>query len=489
MAAKSEYKLLQNGIVLIHDSSDHVKAQYDTDILIKDDIIEDVGGRLPLTTAHDVQIIDCTGKIISPGFIDTHHHLWQTQLKGRHADEALLDYFPSGNLQSYNYQPDDIFWGQLSGSLEAIDAGTTFVLDHMHGAYTRDAADAGLKAGVASGLRMVYALGQPLWIETWDKEKCVPDLSRPPVQEWNYEFVEEKCKQHPIEGRVFIGFGFDGWYMPKEYVQAVFERTRKAGIKVMTNHIGHNKVYYFDPIHAMKEYGLLDQDIVASHCTGLDKEKQKILYDAGVYSSSTPETECQMGMGWPVALDEYVHGCLGTDCHTNNSSSILVQARMLLQQIRQRETQAAMAKGTLPKVPVSTSEQAFNLATIAGARAVGLENEIGSIEKGKKADLVIFDPTTSPSMLCSVEYDPLIAVLRHSDLRDIDTVIIGGIMRKQGGKLLPVSIDGKSTPYTEIVNNTLQSRKAVQQRMDGSSWEKAREMVVGMFHVDESKII
>ncbi|RMZ89034.1 hypothetical protein DV736_g3749, partial [Chaetothyriales sp. CBS 134916] len=489
MAAKSDYKLLRNGIVLVHDSSDHVKAQYDTDILIKDDMIEDVGSCLPLPTGHDVQTIDCTGKIISPGFIDTHHHLWQTQLKGRHADEALLDYFPSGMLQSYNYQPDDVFWGQLSGSLEAIDAGTTFVLDHMHGAYTRDHADAGLKAGVASGLRMVYALAPPIRIDTWDKEKCVPDLSGPPVQEWNYEFVEEKCKQHPIDGRVFIGFGFDGWYMPKEYVQTVFERTRKAGIKVMTNHIGHNKVYYFDPIHAMKEYGLLDKDIVTSHCNGLDSEKKKILYDAGVYSSSTPETECQMGMGWPVALDEYVNGCLGTDCHTNNSSSILVQARMLLQQIRQREAEAAMAKGTLPKVPVCTSEQAFNLATIAGARAVGLENEIGSIKKGKKADLVVFDSTNSPSMLCSVEYDPLIAVLRHSDLRDIDTVIIGGFVRKQGGKLLPVTIDGKNTPYGEIVQRTLQSRKAIQQRIDGTSWEKAREMIVRMFHVDESKII
>jgi cytosine/adenosine deaminase-related metal-dependent hydrolase len=71
-------------------------------------------------------------KIISPGFVDTHHHLWQTQLKGRHANELLLEYMASGNLQSSNYTREDLYWGQLGGCLEAINAGTTTVVDHSH---------------------------------------------------------------------------------------------------------------------------------------------------------------------------------------------------------------------------------------------------------------------------------------------------------------------------------------------------------------------
>lgn len=119
-------------------------------------------------------IIECTGKIITPGFVDTNHHVWQTLLKGRHADELLLDYiytgahtcqlnFPSvaifacpvlyfasldtlasktqfptqlimliGNLQSSSYAAGDIFWGQLGGCLEALDDGTTTIVDHAH---------------------------------------------------------------------------------------------------------------------------------------------------------------------------------------------------------------------------------------------------------------------------------------------------------------------------------------------------------------------
>jgi cytosine/adenosine deaminase-related metal-dependent hydrolase len=88
------------------------------------------------TPSDKTQVIDCTGKIVSPGFIDTHHHVWQTPLKGRHADHTLLEYVPTGNMQSFNYTTEDIFWGELGGCLEALDAGTTTVVDHAHMNYS-----------------------------------------------------------------------------------------------------------------------------------------------------------------------------------------------------------------------------------------------------------------------------------------------------------------------------------------------------------------
>lgn len=121
--------LLKGGTVLIHDANDSVQA-LERDILIENNQISKIAENI--TEVTDVEVIDCTDKIISPGFIDTHHHLWQTQLKGRHANELLLDYMASGNLQSSNYTKDDIYWGQLGGSLEAINAGTTTVVDHSH---------------------------------------------------------------------------------------------------------------------------------------------------------------------------------------------------------------------------------------------------------------------------------------------------------------------------------------------------------------------
>jgi len=87
--------LLQGGTLLVHDEDDHVKATK-ADLFIEGNIISKIEDNI--VPVAGTQIVDCTDKIISPGFIDTHHHLWQTLLKGRHADELLLDYFPTGTF-------------------------------------------------------------------------------------------------------------------------------------------------------------------------------------------------------------------------------------------------------------------------------------------------------------------------------------------------------------------------------------------------------
>ena len=86
--------LLKGGTVLTHDNNNKVVPKL-ADLLIQDFLIQDIGEGLSSTGA---TVIDCAGKLVSPGFIDTHHHVWQTQLRGTHADETLLDYFSSGAL-------------------------------------------------------------------------------------------------------------------------------------------------------------------------------------------------------------------------------------------------------------------------------------------------------------------------------------------------------------------------------------------------------
>jgi len=85
--------LLKGGTVLTHDADDHVHATL-ADVLIDGNIIVKI--EKGINSPSGVEIIDCTDKILSPGFIDTHHHVWQTLLKGRHADQLLLDYLPTG---------------------------------------------------------------------------------------------------------------------------------------------------------------------------------------------------------------------------------------------------------------------------------------------------------------------------------------------------------------------------------------------------------
>lgn len=120
--------LLKNGTALLHDATDHVEA-VKRDILIESNKITKIASDISSTSA---RIINCDDKIISPGFVDTHHHVWQTQLKGRHANHTLLNYFPTGNFTSKLYNAEDTFWGQLGGCLEMIDGGTTTVADFAH---------------------------------------------------------------------------------------------------------------------------------------------------------------------------------------------------------------------------------------------------------------------------------------------------------------------------------------------------------------------
>lgn len=95
----TNFQLLRGGTVIVHDKNDKVSALRNHDILIKGNKIVKIGQTLPVP--QNANVTDCQGKIISPGFIDTHHHLWQTQMKGRHAEQAVFNYIPSGKLTMF----------------------------------------------------------------------------------------------------------------------------------------------------------------------------------------------------------------------------------------------------------------------------------------------------------------------------------------------------------------------------------------------------
>jgi cytosine/adenosine deaminase-related metal-dependent hydrolase len=87
--------LLQGGTILTHGAGDHVNA-IEADLLIEGNTISKIAKGIKVGA--ETEVIDCAGKLLSPGFVDTHHHVWQTLLKGRHANQLLMDYFPSGIL-------------------------------------------------------------------------------------------------------------------------------------------------------------------------------------------------------------------------------------------------------------------------------------------------------------------------------------------------------------------------------------------------------
>lgn len=138
--------LLRSGTVLIHDDDDNIVPTH-ADVLIEGDRVFKI--EATISPPPSCKVIDCTNKIVSPGFVDTHHHVWQSPLKGLFGDMALLPYLaisewpkslnnmpPTDDVSAHAaglvFKPQDIFWASLAGSLEAIDAGTTTILAHAH---------------------------------------------------------------------------------------------------------------------------------------------------------------------------------------------------------------------------------------------------------------------------------------------------------------------------------------------------------------------
>ena len=255
----------------------------------------------------------------------------------------------------------------------------------------------------------------------------------------------------------------------------------------------------FSVPNLLNEYGLLTSHILLSHGTGSTDEEFKVLKDAGVYISCTPGTESQMAHGDIVGFRSDVLGSLGSDCHSNNQTSILHAMDTGLAVARALRNHQLLSGGHFPRYIEPTTLQAFNLATVSGARAVGMVDSIGRLEVGRQADILVFG-TDSPGMTCASDRNPLIAVVRHANVSYIETVIIGGRILKQEGKLVDIPVrpnqikmwDGSARVNEEVVKDgTLtwaqvrgelkRSRAEIQKRIDGVNIEVAKEKVLEMW--------
>jgi hypothetical protein len=164
--------------------------------------------------------------------------------------------------------------------------------------------------------------------------------------------------------------------------------------------------------------------------------------------------------------------------------------RLALQLVRHATNIPLLDVGKFPANLKGTTEQVFNLGTIQGARAVHMEDQTGSLAEGKLADIVIFD-ASSPGMICAAEQDPVAAVVRHSSIRDIETVIIDGVVRKEAGRLLPTRADPKSVTaggkllgWKDVAENLFTSRERIQNKIDKLDIEAGRKALIGMWHID-----
>lgn len=332
--------------------------------------------------------------------------------------------------------------GTLAGCIEAIEAGTTTVLDFAHMNWTKDHAKHALSGTLSSGIRSVFALAPTVTLQgmappTVTDEGMIPAWFMPLLK----QLSESPCLRSHLS-TVSVGLGFDYFFLPKEVVLDIFAEAKSYGVQTITSHWARFPGQTANNLPALlRGYGILDKSIVLSHVGGACKHDADIIKEAGAFVSASPTVEMTMGLGPPVcfrddlALDS--NCSLGVDSHHATSGSMVSEMRGALLAARGRDVEAQLASGNMPDKVCRTAHDAFIMATIQGARALQMEDKIGSVTVGKKADLAIFN-ANSPAMLGAAQRDPVTAVVIHSSVADVDTVIVNGSVKKRRGKMLPI---------------------------------------------------
>lgn len=309
------------------------------------------------------------------------------------------------------------------------------------------------------------------------------------------------------DGRVHIGYANDDLFSPAEVLQTLYAKLRdpaQGRAKVITTHtVGGHMQGEAAPtaVQILDGHDLLGPDVLLSHANWPREGDGERYARSGACVSSTPNTELQMGRA-AVALreDHYDRASIGVDCHSWGVAGIPGQMRLLLQSARGERGEELTRRGLWTRRVGFAAEQVFNLGTLGGARACGLGEEVGTLRQGFKADIVVFDGET-PSMLAAAEEDPVAAVVIHSNPGDIDTVIIDGVVRKEGGKLVDVSVvpapnvakslitPGTKITWKEVARKVLESRKTLLEREKGIDFNTAEDTTIDGYYLNRKALL
>jgi cytosine/adenosine deaminase-related metal-dependent hydrolase len=366
-----------------------------------------------------------------------------------------------------------------------------------------------LQALSTSGLRTIYCYSPQRHISSFSPLKLEEEpCPSPKALEAFESLASPPCPGG--NGRVVLGFAQDNIYVPQAKLQSLYAWLRGDGgvrrAQLITTHAQGGPAFGGRPpaVSILGAAGLLGPDVLLSHAPGLAAEDVATLAAAGASVSSTPNTEMQMGMS-PVAMWRGVRagglGSLGVDCHTWGTSYMPTQMTLALQAQRLQRADELGRDGRWARHVEGTAAEVFNLGTVCGARAVGMAKSIGRLTVGFKADIVVFDGL-SPGMAAAAQEDPVAAVVLHSSIRDVESVIVDGILRKAGGKLCEVVVEsppgglkeqvvpvGTAVGWQDVAREALRSRDALNNRLKGVEFVQAEEDVIDMWHMDRSAMV
>ncbi|MDO5823485.1 amidohydrolase family protein [Methanobrevibacter sp.] len=405
--------LIKNALILSPNTNFEGKQS----LLIKDNLIAEISQEIEQDNAD--KIIDAEGKILLPGFINTHTHLSMTLFRGL-ADDLSLDSWLNDHIwpMEANLNGDYCYIGALLGAVELIKSGTTTFSDMYF--YMEDVA----RAVDEAGIRAVLSYGM---IDFGDEEKRKNEISE------NLTLFDS-C-DGMADGRIKVFLGPHSPYTAsEELLIKVRELADKHNMGIHI-HVSETQKEIDDvsadkglrPFEYLDKIGFLGPDVVAAHSVWLSDEEIEIIKKNNVKISHNPCSNMKLASGiCPVSklIENDICVSIGTDGASSNNNLDLIE---------ELKTASLLQKVSTLDPKVLNSDEALAMGTIKGAESLGLDFEIGSIEVGKKADIILIDTNSANMVPDSSSLSS--NVIYSANGSNVDTTICDGKILMENKKL------------------------------------------------------
>ena len=406
--------LIKNAFILNPDTFEEKRQS----VLIENDIISEISDEIDESDVD--KIIDADGKILLPGFINTHTHLSMTLFRGL-ADDLSLDSWLNDHIwpMEANLNGDYCYIGALLGAVELIKSGTTTFSDMYF--YMEDVA----RAVDEAGIRAVLSYGM---IDFGDGEKREAEIKE------NLSLFEN-CNGM-ADGRIKVFFGPHSPYTASEELLIKVRELAdeyKMGIHI---HVSETQKEINDileekglrPFEYLDKIGFLGPDVVAAHSVWLSDNEIEIIKKNNVKVSHNPCSNMKLASGIaPVSklIENGVCVSIGTDGASSNNNLDLIE---------ELKTASLLQKVSTLDPKVLTSDEAIAMGTIKGAEALGIDDEVGSIEVGKKADIILIDTNSANMVPDSSNLSS--NIIYSANGSNVDTTICNGKILMENKKLV-----------------------------------------------------
>ena len=417
--------LIKNGYLVSMNSAG---SQFYGDLLIENKKIKQIASKIEVMAD---KIVDATDMLVLPGFVQSHIHLCQSLLRGQADDQPLMEWLDTVTSLEFRHTPETLYASARIGIAEMIKSGTTSVIDmgtlHHQDSVFQAIEESGIRAQAGKAMMDLTENLPPLLQEsTEDSLKNSIDLMHrwhdkadgrirygfaPRWQLWNTSELLQTIKQEADNNP---GVGIHGHAGEIEYeVEAMIEQT------------GMRNLVYLENI------GVVGPNVQMAHCIWLDDDEYKVMAETGTHALHCPCCNTKLGSGIakvPEMLERGINVALGSDgAPSNNNLDMFIEMRLASLIHKYRLGAEAMP-----------AEDVLRMATMGGAKAIGMADQIGSLEEGKIADVIILDNGgLSAAPLRSFEEDDVVKRLVSSyQSVSVRTSIIDGQVVMENRQLL-----------------------------------------------------